>query len=81
MSGMQKMILIPVDKYERMKALEQRYEEPIIEVKKEESPPPPQPPVVAPPSVQPIARPPGHPNTSHPIRRRPSKSVKWIKLH
>jgi hypothetical protein len=73
---MEKMILIPVDKYERM--IKQRKEEPIIEVKKEKSPPP-LPPVVA--QVHPIARPPGFPDTPHPIRRRPSKSAKWIKLH
>jgi hypothetical protein len=71
MSSMEKMILIPVDKYERM--IKQR--------KEAEKPPPPLPPVVAQLQVHPIARPPGLPDTPHPIRRRPSKSAKWIKLH
>jgi hypothetical protein len=95
MSAMQKMILVPVDKYERMKVIEQKKEESITnEVKispPQSSPPQPTSPTSPMPTdtsmmdssplIRPIGRPPGHLKTPHPIKRQLPKSMKWIKLH
>ena len=98
MSAMQKMILVPVDKYERMKVIEQKKEESItneVKISPPQSSPQPtshtfptSPPIPtdtsmmdSSPLIRPIGRPPGHLKAPHPIKRRPSKSMKWIKLH